>query len=263
MGAKRKRRKRRNAERPSRAFLFQDGEASDLRIALYAPFSDKADLGYNKPLLWQYVFSIKDYQSLLRKKAIQKALAKGMLPFLDDAVDLLWDKALRLVTSGGPWGDMPRCSSLAVYVDSKQYGEADYVQRDLDGSLFLDGPEAAASGKVDWEGDCRLSLSGRKKNPMRPGETYDVYLRRLEREAVGDPTAAEELALARARVATPVYNVFARNAAYPTGRTTGGQRRCGLAGCNGVRIGVRWDDGTMSWPCSKGLVEIANGWRIV
>ena len=36
------------------------------------------------------------------------------------------------------------------------------------------------------------------------------------------------------------------------GEPTGGTRKCQLQGCNGKRIGVRWEDGVITWPCSKG-----------
>jgi len=38
------------------------------------------------------------------------------------------------------------------------------------------------------------------------------------------------------------------------GHTTGGFRLCRLEGCGGLRIGVRWPDKKITWPCSKGLV---------
>ena len=37
------------------------------------------------------------------------------------------------------------------------------------------------------------------------------------------------------------------------GRLTGGTRRCTLEGCRGERLGVRWPDGRITWPCSEGL----------
>lgn len=40
------------------------------------------------------------------------------------------------------------------------------------------------------------------------------------------------------------------------GTATGGTRPCSLEGCNGVRVGVRWEDGKISWPCSKGIVPV-------
>lgn len=40
------------------------------------------------------------------------------------------------------------------------------------------------------------------------------------------------------------------------GKTRGvvvGTRRCQLSGCTGVCAGVRWPDGKLTWPCSKGM----------
>jgi len=36
---------------------------------------------------------------------------------------------------------------------------------------------------------------------------------------------------------------------------TGSTRYCALEGCNGDRIYVRWPDGKLTMPCSKGLIE--------
>jgi hypothetical protein len=57
--------------------------------------------------------------------------------------------------------------------------------------------------------------------------------------------------------------VWRRGARKATGKTTGGTRNCQMEGCNGIRIGVRWPDGHMTWPCSKGMVmDHHNEWRI-
>lgn len=37
------------------------------------------------------------------------------------------------------------------------------------------------------------------------------------------------------------------------GFTTGGTRECRMESCNGYRMGVRWSDGKLTWPCSKGM----------
>jgi hypothetical protein len=39
------------------------------------------------------------------------------------------------------------------------------------------------------------------------------------------------------------------------GRLTGGSRNCRLEGCTGRRLEVRWPDGKLTWPCSKGMVR--------
>ena len=47
------------------------------------------------------------------------------------------------------------------------------------------------------------------------------------------------------------------------GRLTGGERTCTLGGCRGVRLGVRWPDGKMTWPCSDGLFIREDGqWQL-
>lgn len=44
-----------------------------------------------------------------------------------------------------------------------------------------------------------------------------------------------------------------------TGKATGGTRHCRLEGCTGRRIGVRWPDKHITWPCSKGMVYSPDG----
>jgi hypothetical protein len=43
------------------------------------------------------------------------------------------------------------------------------------------------------------------------------------------------------------------------GLTTGGTRPCTLEGCPGSRIRVVWPDGTVTWPCGKGIVQDESG----
>lgn len=43
------------------------------------------------------------------------------------------------------------------------------------------------------------------------------------------------------------------------GRLTGGERVCQLEGCTGNRVGVRWEDGTLTFPCTKGMKYLKNG----
>lgn len=40
---------------------------------------------------------------------------------------------------------------------------------------------------------------------------------------------------------------------------TGRPRVCTLEGCRGVRFAVRWQDGSLTYPCSKGLVQREDG----
>lgn len=49
-----------------------------------------------------------------------------------------------------------------------------------------------------------------------------------------------------------------------TGRLTGGSRGC-AEGCRGRRLGVRWPDGQLTWPCTKGMTYDAakQRWKIL
>lgn len=48
-----------------------------------------------------------------------------------------------------------------------------------------------------------------------------------------------------------------------TGKVVGVGRLCQLEGCGGWRVSVRWPNGKLTRPCSKGLREIdATTWRI-
>ena len=48
------------------------------------------------------------------------------------------------------------------------------------------------------------------------------------------------------------------------GIVTGGQRRCRMEGCPGMRIATRWPDGKLTLPCSRGLVfdKKRKAWKI-
>lgn len=48
------------------------------------------------------------------------------------------------------------------------------------------------------------------------------------------------------------------------GKTTGGSKTCKIDGCLGRCIAVRWDDGALTYPCTKGMEYTDNGtaWRI-
>lgn len=47
------------------------------------------------------------------------------------------------------------------------------------------------------------------------------------------------------------------------GKATGTYRRCFMSGCTGVRIGVRWKDGQLTWPCSKSVMPVRDGVQIL
>jgi len=46
------------------------------------------------------------------------------------------------------------------------------------------------------------------------------------------------------------------------GVPTGAERRCQLSGCTGRRLGVRWPDGKITYPCTKGMIGSKFGWQI-
>jgi hypothetical protein len=47
------------------------------------------------------------------------------------------------------------------------------------------------------------------------------------------------------------------------GVATGKTRLCTLSGCTGLRIVVKWPDGHITWPCSKGMRKNEDGsWSI-
>lgn len=41
-----------------------------------------------------------------------------------------------------------------------------------------------------------------------------------------------------------------------------GRRDCTLESCGAVRLGVRWPDGRLTWPCTRGMRKEGNTWRI-
>lgn len=61
-----------------------------------------------------------------------------------------------------------------------------------------------------------------------------------------------------APVAAPDYSntVLSRDRKL-RGVLTGGSRRCQLEGCTGRKLGVRWPDGKITWPCTKGMQPAA------
>ena len=58
---------------------------------------------------------------------------------------------------------------------------------------------------------------------------------------------------------TPVYSRDTKL----RGKSTGAFRRCTLEGCGGERVYVRWPDGRLTCPCSKGLGPFRDGLRLL
>lgn len=63
---------------------------------------------------------------------------------------------------------------------------------------------------------------------------------------------------------TTTQKILSRDGKY-TGKWTGGSRPCSLEGCTGERIGVRWNDGKLTFPCSKSLQWDEKGkcWQMI
>ena len=47
------------------------------------------------------------------------------------------------------------------------------------------------------------------------------------------------------------------------GKLTGGSRVCQMEGCLGRALAVRWDDGKLTYPCTKGMELIDGEWFIL
>ena len=49
------------------------------------------------------------------------------------------------------------------------------------------------------------------------------------------------------------------------GKTTGGERQCTMEGCRGNRVGVRWPDGKLTFPCTHGMNwdEHESAWKLI
>jgi len=56
--------------------------------------------------------------------------------------------------------------------------------------------------------------------------------------------------------------VMSRGKKY-VGYTTGAVRSCTLEGCLGVRVVVKWSDGKITYPCSKGMERRKGVWYIL
>jgi hypothetical protein len=66
------------------------------------------------------------------------------------------------------------------------------------------------------------------------------------------------------RIEPQEYAIVRRPDGFERGQRTGGYRHCQLEGCSGIRIGIRWPDGQVTWPCTKGLIFLGNGeWQML
>ena len=46
------------------------------------------------------------------------------------------------------------------------------------------------------------------------------------------------------------------------GKLTGSRQPCSLEGCRGWKMGVRWDNGKITFPCTEGMSFRKRSWRI-
>ncbi len=56
--------------------------------------------------------------------------------------------------------------------------------------------------------------------------------------------------------------IYARDTDSDPGVATGSTHECQMEGCSGVRVTVKWPDGKVTYPCSKGLFSFLSGLRI-
>lgn len=57
--------------------------------------------------------------------------------------------------------------------------------------------------------------------------------------------------------------IFVRKGCRMVGRSTGTFRPCMLESCTGLRVGVRWSNGRLTWPCVRGMEAHCGGYRIL
>jgi hypothetical protein len=43
------------------------------------------------------------------------------------------------------------------------------------------------------------------------------------------------------------------------GKVISATRRCSMEGCLGIRLGVRWPNGRLTYPCSRGITNSPDG----
>lgn len=66
----------------------------------------------------------------------------------------------------------------------------------------------------------------------------------------------------------PEKNIYARGTPVLSsdgtikGKLTGGSRPCGMHGCTGKTLAVRWENGNLTYPCTKGMDYTNGTWQI-
>jgi hypothetical protein len=66
----------------------------------------------------------------------------------------------------------------------------------------------------------------------------------------------------------PTTNIYAKDTPVLSsdrkikGKLTGGSRHCSMCGCSGKALAVRWENGKLTYPCTKGMIFENGTWRI-
>lgn len=99
----------------------------------------------------------------------------------------------------------------------------------------------------------------KKDNPDNP---LDVLSKSLQEEHP-QPLPVPPLIIEPPYVGEKDITVYSKDN-QKKGKTTGGSRTCGIDGCLGRCVAVRWEDKTLTYPCTKGMGYADNGtaWRI-
>ena len=62
---------------------------------------------------------------------------------------------------------------------------------------------------------------------------------------------------------TDTQRVIARDESKPTGAVTGITKDCEIEDCPGEVLEVKWDDGEVTWSCSRGMDLDGDVWTIL
>jgi hypothetical protein len=101
-------------------------------------------------------------------------------------------------------------------------------------------------------GDAVEAVSALELAELQPmdWETKRTIRNAKEEADIGSPEKAEILL---GLIDLKVGEVVISRDGINKGKTTGGERHCSMEGCRGTRLGVRWHDGKLTWPCTHGM----------
>jgi len=93
-------------------------------------------------------------------------------------------------------------------------------------------------------------------------DTHKLIEKAREEAQIGSTCRAEHLL---AMIDLKIGEVVISRDGICKGKTTGGNRHCTMEGCRGFRLGVRWQDGKLTWPCTHGMNwdSRENVWKII